>query len=207
MSTLMKPLLVREELLRRNINAFSSWEFEKLFELSPDRAKYFLEEESKRGLFLRLKKGLYTLKTDIPGEKEIANKLYQPSYLSFEYALAYYNIMPEMVYSITSATTKPTREFDVQGINFAYFKIKKQAFTGYQLVSKGGKSFLIAEPEKALADYLYFVSLGKRGKNDRLNVSSLDKQKVRSFAALYDRVGLNKLVEEVLDSNYKGSVW
>lgn len=206
MSTLMKPLLVREELLKRSISVFSPWEFEKLFKLSPNRAKYFLEEESKLGLFLRLKKGLYTLKTDIPREQEIANRLYKPSYLSFEYALAYYNIMPEMVYSIISATTKPTREFDVQGISFNYFKIKKQAFTGYQLVRAQERSFFIAEPEKALVDYLYFVSLGKKGKNDRLNVSSLDKQKALSYAALYDRVSLNKLIEEVFEQEYKGSV-
>lgn len=203
----MKPLLVREELRKRNISVFSPWEFERLFRLSSDRAKYFLEEGSKWGLFLRLKKGLYTLKTDIPGEQEIANKLYQPSYLSFEYALAYYNIMPEMVYSITSATTKPTREFDVQGISFSYFKIKRQAFTGYQLVSKRERNFLIAEPEKALVDYLYFVSLGKRGKNDRLTVSSLNKQRALSYAKLYKRISLNKLVEEVFELNYKGSVW
>lgn len=202
----MKPLLVREELLKRNISVFAPWEFENLFKLSPNKAKYFLEEESKLGLFLRLKKGLYTLKTDIPREQEIANKLYQPSYLSFEYALAYYNIMPEMVYSITSATTKPTREFDVQGISFNYLKIKKQAFTGYQLVRAQEKNFFIAEPEKALVDYLYFVSLGKKGKNDRLNVSSLDKQKALSYAALYDRVSLNKLIEEVFKQEYKGSV-
>lgn len=206
MSTLLKPLLVREELLKRDLYTFSPWEFEKLFKLPPDRAKYFLEEESKRGLFLRLKRGLYTLKTDIPKEQEIANKLYQPSYLSFEYALAYHNIMPEMVYSITSATTKSTREFDVEEINFAYFKIKKQAFSGYQLLNQGGRSFFIAEGEKALVDYLYFVSLGKKGKNDRLNVSSLDKQKALFYTTFYERSSLDKLVKEVFELDYKGSV-
>lgn len=206
MYTLLKPLLVREELRKKNIYAFSPWEFERLFGLSKDRAKYFLEEESKRGLFLRLKKGLYTLQTDVPGEEEIANKLYQPSYLSFEYALAYHGIMPEMVYAITSATTKPTREFDVQGRAFSYFTIKKQAFTGYQLVSKGERNFFIAEPEKALVDYLYFVSLGKRGENDRLSIRSLEKQKALFYATLFGRKRLHKLVKEVFDRDYRGSV-
>ncbi|MBI4079143.1 MAG: hypothetical protein HY429_02495 [Candidatus Levybacteria bacterium] len=206
MYTLLKPLLVREELRKKNIYAFSPWEFERLFGLSKDRAKYFLEEESKRGLFLRLKKGLYTLQTDMPGEQEIANKLYQPSYLSFEYALTYYGIMPEMVYSITSATTKPTREFDVQGRAFSYSAIKRHAFTGYQLLTKGGRNFFIAEPEKALVDYLYFVSLGKRGKNDRLSVHSLEKQKALFYATLFERKRLSHLVEDVFRRDYRGSV-
>ena len=47
-------------------------------------------------------------------------------------------------------------------------------------------------------DYLYFVSLGKKPQNDRLNTANLDKQKVLSYASLYQRTGLDKLLQEVL---------
>lgn len=199
MSTLLKPFLVREELLERNIHVFTPEEFKRLFKISSYQTKYFLEEWSKKGLFLHLKKGLYTLKTDIPSEEEIANKLYKPSYLSFEYALAYYNILPEMVYQVTSATTKPTRTFIVEDNKvFTYFKIKQKTYTGYQLIKKEEKIFVIAEPEKALVDYLYFVLLGKKPFNDRLRTSSLNKEKIFMYTKLYKRVKLAGLVEKVL---------
>ena len=147
---------------------------------------------------MRLKKGLYGLKTDLPSEEELANRLYQPSYISFEYALASYNILPEMTYSVTSASTKPTRTFMVDDKVFSYFTIKKEAYTGYILIKREGKSFLMAQPEKALVDYLYFVVLGKKPNNDRLNVSSLQKEKLFEYAALYEREKLTNLVEELL---------
>lgn len=56
----------------------------------------------------------------------------------------------------------------------------------------------MAEPEKALVDYLYFVSLGKKPKNDRLNTSNLEVGKVLRYASLYQRRGLDRLLKEVL---------
>lgn len=221
MNTLLKPVQVREALLEKGIRIFTSQDFERLFHTSPFRTKYFLESQTEEGLFSRLKQGIYSLKTDPPSEEEVANSLYKPSYISFEYALAYWNMIPEMTYTITSATTKPTRVFVSNNLSFAYYTIKEEAFTGYTLMKtnrsisvkskdiffseiiKGGKdikSFLIAEPEKALVDYLYFVSIGKRLGNDRLSNkdNTLNKKKLLSYARLYGREKLIELVKEFL---------
>jgi len=198
MYTLLKPLPVREELLKRGVTIFTPQDFQRIFPTTKSKTKYFLEEYTKGGLFLRLKKGLYTLKSDSPPEEEMANLLYRPSYISFEYALGAYSILLEMAYAVTSATTQPTRTFQVGERTFSYFTIKKAAFTGYIPVKRGGRTVLMAEPEKALVDYLYFVSLGKKPQNDRLNTANLDKQKVLSYAGLYQRTGLDKLLQEVL---------
>ncbi len=197
MYTLPKPLLVREELLQRNVPIFTSLQFERVFRTSPLQTKYFLERQAEEGFLLRLKKGLYTLKTDKPAEEEIANALYKPSYISFEYALAYYNIIPEMVYEVTSATTKPTRMFETDTLAFGYYTIKTEAYTGYSLIKKAGKEFLMAEPEKALVDYLYFVSLGKKQLNERLLTKELNKTKLLYYASLFDRKSLIDLVEKI----------
>lgn len=194
MSTLLKPFLVREELLKRRVRIFTPLEFMRIFPASPTSIKYFLEAQTDKGLLLRLKKGLYTLKTDPPTEEEIANKLMIPSYLSLEYALAYYNILPEMPYIITSATTKTTRQFSLGSKTFGYYTIKEEAFTGYILQKTDRKSILIAEPEKALVDYLYFVAIGKRPKNDRLNVARLNKEKIIKYAHLFGRPTLESLI-------------
>lgn len=198
MSILLKPFLVRAELLKRHLRVFTPREFGRLFRVTPDQTKYFLEESAKNGLFLRLKRGLYALRDPLPAEEEIANLLYRPSYLSFEYALAFYHILPEMVYAVTSATTKPTRTFTVTEKPFTYLTIKKEGFTGYLPTKREGRTILIAEPEKALVDYFYFVALGKRPLNERLNLSSLNPQKIQYYAKLFQRPKLEDLIRQAL---------
>lgn len=197
MCALLKPISAREELIKRGVGIFTPQDFQRIFRTTECKTKYFLGEYTKRGLFLRLKNGLYMLNTDPLPEEEIANRLYRPSYLSFEYAMATYNLLLEMPYSVTSATTKPTRTFTVGEKTFSYSTIKREAFTGYVPVKRAGRTILIAEPEKAIVDYLYFVSLGKKPKNDRLNTATLDKQKVLYYASLYQRMSLNQLVKEI----------
>lgn len=201
MYTLLKPLKVREELLKRGVKVFTAAIFEQIFVTNKDATKYFLETQTKEGLLTRLKRGVYVLKSDPPSEEEIANVLYRPSYISFEYALAYYGIIPEMTYMITSATTKPTRLFTVDSTEFSYRAIKLSAYTGYSLVKKDDRSFVIADKEKAFCDYLYFVSLGKSVLNDRLLQTAknvIDLKKINKYVDLYESEQLNKLVEKIL---------
>lgn len=208
MYTLLKPFKIREELLRRNLRTFTVQEFVRIFKTTPHSTKYFLETQTQTGFLLRLKRGIYTLKTDLPSEEEIANVLYKPSYISFEYALAYYNLLPEMTYTITSATTKPTRLITTSGKSFSYRTIKKEAFTGYVLVKQEDKSFFIAEKEKALVDYLYFVSLKKTSQNERLfenlknnrfhKEGGFNKEKIDSYSQLFKNKGLSYLIHTLL---------
>jgi predicted transcriptional regulator of viral defense system len=197
MSTLLKPFQVREELLKRKVRVFTPEEFSRIFQAPTYSIKYFLEKQTDQGLFLRLKKGIYALKTDFPSEEEVANILYKPSYISFEYALAYYDMLPEMPYQISSATTKATRLFTTANISFSYYTIKQEAYTGYSLVKAETTSFLIADREKALADYLYFVSIGERTLNDRLTLKNIDKEKLLSYAELFKREKLIKVIKDI----------
>lgn len=193
----MKPLLVREELLKRGIKIFTTLDFSRIFPNSPDQIQYFLERQTKEGLFLRLKKGLFALQTNPPHDEEIANVLYKPSYLSFEYALAKYGIIPESPYHLTSATTNPTRQFSVLHQDYFYYTIKREAYTGYYLNTEGSKRAQIADPQKALADYLYFVAIGQKSWNDRFDVSKIDKNKLIKYALIFERKKILKLVEEL----------
>lgn len=198
MYTLLKPIKVREVLLKRGIRVFTPHLFAQVFELTMGATKYFLETQTKEAFLLRLKKGLYTLQTDLPSEEEIANVLYQPSYISFEYALAYYGILPEMPYTITSATTKSTRVFTANTHLFSYRTIKREAYTGYSLLRNNERAFSIADKEKAFVDYCYFVSLRKNTLNDRmiaLAKQTIDKKKCSYYATLFDSKRLNACIE------------
>lgn len=200
MSTLLKPLLIREELLNKGIRVFTPLEFSRIFQAPPHSIKYFLETQVGEGLLLRLKRGLYSLRTDPASEQEIANRLYRPSYISFAYALSYYGIIPEMPYQITSATTKPTRIFTSNNKVFAYYTIQRGVFTGYVLKKEGNRVFLIAEPEKALVDFAYLAILGRGPSLDRVSISSLNRDKAIEYAKLYGRKKLTKMIKKIFTS-------
>src|SRR5882762_3220885 len=59
-----------------------------------------------------------------------ANRIYSPSYVSFESALAYYRLIPEGVYTITSATTLKTHQFATSLGAFTYRHLKTELMFG-----------------------------------------------------------------------------
>ena len=138
------------------------------------------------------------MRSDPPHELEIANRIYGPSYISLEYALSYYRFIPETVYTVTSSTTKVTREFTVQGKSYEYSRIKREAYTGYRLMKEGQGKILMAVPEKALVDYCYFIDLRLKSLNDRLRVHKVNTKEALRYARLFNRESLVKLVRGIL---------
>ena len=126
--------------------------------IEPDFYRARLNEWQKKGYIGKIIRRFYYFK-DIDINETllfvIANKIYSPSYISLECALSYYGIIPEKTFLITSITTKKTYNFKTSIGNFSYRKIKKELFFGYELKKINNQSFLIATPEKALADYFY----------------------------------------------------
>lgn len=114
----------------------------------------------KKGLLVTVRRGMYLLnKHDRkinPNPCFLANQIYSPSYISLEYALYFYELIPEKVYDITSVTTKKTMRFENQEGSFVYQHVKPEFFRGFKsLHDDHGLSFFMAEPEKALIDFFY----------------------------------------------------
>lgn len=191
-------LLVQKELKRSGLAVFTPKEFERLFSVSSTAVRQFIHAYTEKKFFSKLRNGLYALEGERPNLYFASNKIYRPSYVSLETALSYYSIIPEVVYSITSVTPKQTRTFDAFGIDFSYTRIKQKAFQGYTTRKEGNSTVLFAEPEKALADYLYLVSLGKKTLNDRLNTRRLNVPKVRQYAKLFNRPGVMRVLKTAL---------
>lgn len=111
----------------------------------------------RRGDIIRVKKGLYVFGEALrerPYSRELlANLVYGPSFVSLDSALAYHGLIPERVASLTSATTKRPKVFDTPVGSFIYRQAPKGYFhLGMDRVEEGDVAFLIAVPEKALAD-------------------------------------------------------
>jgi len=190
----MKYIELKKTLDDLDIGMFTPQIASEVLKTTKQSARNLLERYKKLGIIASPKRGLYYFTEKFLDPFEIAYRLYQPSYLSFEVALSRYGIIPETVYGITSATTKPTREFVFNGIGYIYRKIKRVAYTGYAKEH----NYFMAEPEKALADYLYFVATENYTLNDRLDLRNVNKDLARQYCSLFDNVFLNNLVKKIL---------
>jgi len=188
-----------ETVVEKGLKLFSPRDVSLFFDVSQRAAQGFLSYNVKGGFIIKLKRGVYALKKNFPPDFLIANKLYEPSYVSLSTALSFHQLIPETVYSITSVTPKPTREIEVLGRTFSYSRIKKEAFTGYEPREVFGETVLMATPEKAVVDFLYFVSLGKRSYNDRLKIEQVDGGKLWGMAESFKNQRLLQSVEEILE--------
>lgn len=113
----------------------------------------------KKGWLIKLKNGFYTFPELLSRpnfQLFVANRIYRPSYVSLQSALAFYGLIPEAVFQITSVTTRKTATFENQAGTCSYLSIKPEIMFGFnRLPFDHDKSILIAKPEKALLDLLY----------------------------------------------------
>lgn len=129
-------------------------------------------------------RGLYETDAHIPGYY-LAPIIYGPSYLSFEFALAYYSLIPDTVYNFTSATfeKKKVKQYSTRYGTFTYRDVPSKAYPiGIVLHVENGYGFQIATPEKAICDELYIISpLRNKGELERLLFEDLRIDKEEFF--------------------------
>jgi predicted transcriptional regulator of viral defense system len=136
-----------------------------------------------------------------------ANRIYAPSYISLESALAIYQVIPETVLGVTSVSTRKTRRLESNWGMLTYRRIKPATYFGYEV--RGGKEnqkFLLARLEKAVLDYLYLNThlrssedfVGLRWNQETLK-SQMDLQLFEKFLAVYKNRALTERVQKMKD--------
>lgn len=189
-------------ILEKGLKIFSPRDISLFLNVNRRAARGFLNYNEKKGAIVKLKRGFYAIKRGLPSDFFIANKIYEPSYISLHTALSFHQLIPETVYSVTSVTPKATREFEIMGRSFSYTRIKQEAFTGYEPYKILDETVLIANPEKSTVDFLYLVSRGRFSYNDRLKIDKLDKKELRKMANLFENQKLLRLLKKVLGGNH-----
>lgn len=146
----------------------------------------------KRGYIQTLAGGFYAL-SDVQVNENIlyllASRMYQPSYISRESALAYYLVIPESVLGITSVSSQKTMQLESEWGRFSYTSIKPSLMFGYRVFgTENMKRYKFAILEKAILDYLY--------RNNKINA-------IDDIAALrWNRQELLKLEDNLLFDKY-----
>jgi predicted transcriptional regulator of viral defense system len=120
--------------------------------------KQRLSEWQDKGYVKKLRQGFYMF-SDLPIDEPtmfiIANRIYEPSYISLEMALSIYGLIPEAVYGATSVTSQITKTIKTPNGVLIYRHIKPELMFGYELKEHSDHYYQIAEVEKAVLDYLY----------------------------------------------------
>lgn len=163
----------------------------------------------KNGELIRLKNGFYLIADKISqgGDglipyEQIANMLYGPSYVSLDWALSYYGMIPERVYTVTSMTLGRAKEYHTPIGDFAYYKGVDSSYS-LGITRKESldfmDAFLIASPEKALVDLVHKTCRGldkEQLKEELLESRRMDPENLRS---------LDKLLLKEITASFKSN--
>jgi len=169
------------------------------------------------GKILKIKRDLYVKgKESEINQKILANLIYGPSYISFEYALEYYGLIPERVNVITSSTFNKNKNkvFKTPAGIFEYRYINKKIYPyGITRAEESGEFFIIATKAKALCDTLSKISPVKFLKNlayllfEDLRISeddiySLDSDELKLYSDIYKQNNVKLLYKLIKSKRY-----
>lgn len=195
--------------LKENFRDFVIFSISDILKIDTDFHAQRLSEWQKKGYIKKIAKGHYAF-SDIQINESvlfiIANRLYAPSYISLEMALSFYGIIPESVYTVTSITSRRTKNLKTDIGQFSYTSIKPDLFFGYRLESFGKNNFMIAEPEKAILDFFYNnpkINNTNSFYELRINKDSflekIDTNKLNNYLKLFNNQALEQRIKKLIE--------
>ena len=193
METISKQKAI-QILIQKNISLLDIGTAQKIFSFQKENSLYkFLQRLERADILKRIVKGKYLFSFKEINDYELANLLLTPSYISLESALSFYGILAQFPYTITSVTPLKTKKIIYNEKEFEFAHLKKDYFFGF--IKKD--NFLIALPEKALLDELYFISKGLTSISlDELNLSPINKNKLKKMIKYYKFLPLENMVKK-----------
>ena len=157
----------------------------------------------KKDELIQLKRGLYCFNPEKGGVKInkllVANKLYEPSYISLEYALSHYGLIPEAAFQITSVTVRKTNKFTNKLGVYIYHHLKQDMFFGFKQEKINEDVILTADKEKALIDYLYINQKSIKPTDEYLeslrlqNIKMLSQTRLSKYARATGKAKIVKI--------------
>ncbi|MBO5356912.1 MAG: hypothetical protein J6A95_04010 [Clostridia bacterium] len=168
-----------------------------------------ISRDVKKGLLFPLVKGIYETDANAHGSK-LAQFIYGPSYLSFDYVLFTQGLIPEAIYNTFTCATFNKRKVKTYTNHFGTFiyrDIPSDVFSlGVFVFTEGNYSYQVASAEKALCDKLYTISPVRSIKGlkqllfedlriDEDAFNALNKDDILKIAPLYHSTNLNLLAK------------
>lgn len=152
--------------------------------LAPNSCRVTLARLVKKGLLIKVGKEFFGSALVPFSVEEAICQSYLPSYISCETVLSRHGVIDQMPYVYTAVTTRRNKQGNVGKTEVNYKHLRRNLFWGYL---PEGEAF-IAEPEKALLDWIYLRS-GKETKLslDEIHWEEVDREKLKSYSTKFPR--------------------
>lgn len=163
-----------------------------------------IKRDVENGILFPLVKGIYETNSKTDGLL-LSAYIYGPSYLSFEYALSYHNMIPERVIVYTNATfnKRKSKLYSNHFGVFAYRDVPKDAFPLFvQVFEQDTYAYFMASPEKALCDLLYI----KKSVKSMKELKTLLFEDIRINRETFNQLNFNDIIflaDKYLSNNIK----
>lgn len=182
-------------LQNKEITLFTLSDFGKLFDLDNQQTLYKkIARLEQKQIVTKLIKGKYRFLLTQPNNFAIANFIYSPSYISLESALSLHSIITGFSYQLTSVTPKPTKTIELNDQEYKYTHLSPSLYWGYDKK----ENFLLADPEKALLDYIYLATKGLRNPTfDEMDLSHLNRKQLELYAQKFHNQFMNKIIQKL----------
>lgn len=162
----------------------------------------------KKGEIIRVKRGVYVTSLQDP-KFPVSSVLRSPSYISFQTALSYHQIIPERTHAIMCAgfCLKKEYVYDTPLGRYSYHYIPERVFPlGILPAEVEGAGFRIASAEKAICDTLYKIRkiestsdiaelLFEDLRIERETLEGLDWDLITTMVSLYRSTTLRSLLQ------------
>lgn len=187
--------LLLENIKRIPKEYFSIVDIRKVSTLPIASLRVALSRLVKQGRIIKLGHGWYTSDISRIDFERLAMDVCSGGYISFESVLAKSGVLSQQPMTVTVATRERGRNTVVGGRSILYRHIRSALFFGYEKIG----NVFVADTEKAFLDLAYLSLNGyARFDVEEIDLSLLDRGKIREYLKKIDSVRLSRLVEGVL---------
>jgi predicted transcriptional regulator of viral defense system len=152
-----------------------------------------------RGLLSRVTDDVYANKLvrDIAAA-DFTRVLRPNSYISLESGLSHWGLSTQSSVALTCVTTGKPKEYRTPEFTIIFRTISKRLYWGFIEKQTRYSKYAIAEPEKALLDWIYLtLQSGLKPSLDEIEFKPIDKQKLSKYAAKYPGTVRNTLMHSL----------
>jgi predicted transcriptional regulator of viral defense system len=133
--------------------------------------------------------------------RDLVNLLRPESYISLESALVDRGITSQSPAVLTCVTTGYPKVFRSRSVTIVYRRISRELYWGFEEKTTRYNQYRIAEPEKALLDWIYLNRQeGLPTPLDEINLRFLDRQKLVNYAKQFPRTVQQTIQQLLLDT-------
>ena len=162
-----------------------------------------LRRQEERGLVEHLGKKIFInrLVPDFLG-RELINMLRPEAYLSLETVLRDSGVSTQSPTVLTCVTPGRPGEFRAKSVSINFRRLSRNLFWGFQERHTRYGKYNVADPEKALLDWVYLRRQeGSTINTDELDLQRLDRGKLLQYAARFPVPVKQQIVEAVANFN------